>query len=151
MGRKELVTSLVLMAVACLALLEAVQLPFGTPRVPQSGFWPTILAILLAFFSLIQFGKTIGKKARGATPFWAETSGWQRILWVVGSLVAFAFLFEPLGYLLSVFLMIGFLLWIIEPRKWWRLILVALLISVLSYLMFGILLKTPLPSGILNL
>ena len=69
----------------------------------------------------------------------------------VGALVAFGFLFESLGYLISVFLLIGFLLRVIEPMRWWLMITIALLSSVLSYLLFGVLLSTPLPAGLLPL
>jgi hypothetical protein len=131
--KRELITSLILMALGATAVLEAVQLPFGTLRAPQSGFWPLILGILLLFFSLIQSG------------------AWKRIGLVAGSLIAFALVFEPLGYLLAVFLLMSFLLRIIKPMKWWLVVVVGLLSSVLSYLIFGVLLSTPLPSGILGM
>jgi hypothetical protein len=131
--------------------LEAVQLPFGTLRAPQSGFWPLILGILLLFFSLIHFGKTLKKKVERENSFWSQSGAWKRIGLVAGSLIAFALVFEPLGYLLAVFLLMSFLLRIIKPMKWWLVVVVGLLSSVLSYLIFGVLLSTPLPSGILGM
>jgi putative tricarboxylic transport membrane protein len=151
MKRRNFAISIVLVALAAIAILEAVQLPFGTLKAPQSGFWPLILAIILAFFSLLHFGKTVKEKVEKGNPFWTRPGAWKRIGFGVGSLVAFAFLFEPLGYLISVFLLIGFLLRVIEPMKWWLVITIALLSSVLSYLMFGVLLSTPLPAGLLTI
>lgn len=136
------------MALAGLTLEEASRLPFGTLRTPQSGFWPLILGVVLSFLSLIHFGGTIKKRAEKGTPFWAEPGAWKKVGSVVASLVGFAFLFELLGYLIAVFLLIGFLLRIVKPSKWWLVFVVASLSSVLSYLIFGSLLSTPLPKGI---
>jgi putative tricarboxylic transport membrane protein len=151
MERRQLIISIVLMALATIAILEAVQLPFGTLRVPQSGFWPLILAIILALFSLLHFWKTVKEKVEKGNPFWTRPGAWKGIALVAGSLIAFGFLFDPLGYLISVFLLIAFLLRVIEPMKWWLVITIALLSSVLSYLMFGVLLSTPLPAGLLSI
>ena len=139
------------MALATIAILEAVQLPFGTLRAPQSGFWPLILAIILAFFSLLHFGKNVKEKVEKANPFWTRPGAWKRIGFVAGSLIAFGFLFESLGYLITVFLLIGLLLRSIKPLKWWLVVMVALLSSVLSYLIFAVLLSTPLPAGLLTI
>jgi putative tricarboxylic transport membrane protein len=139
------------MALGATAVLEAVQLPFGTLRAPQSGFWPSILGILLLLFSLIHFGKAIEKRVERENSFWSQSGAWKRIGLVAGSLIAFALVFEPLGYLLAVFLLMSFLLRIIKPMKWWLVVVVGLLSSVLSYLIFGVLLSTPLPSGILGM
>ncbi len=151
MEKKQLITSMILMALAGLTLEEASRLPFGTLRTPQAGFWPLILGVILTFLSLIHFGKTIKRRAEKGSPFWAEPGAWKKIGLVVVSLVGFGFLFEPLGYLISVFLLIGFLLRIVKPLKWRQVFVVALLSSVLSYLIFGSLLSTPLPSGIFGL
>jgi putative tricarboxylic transport membrane protein len=151
MPRRNVTCSIILMALAMVAILESIQLPFGTLRSPQPGFWPLILSMILAFFSLIHLGNSIKARGKEKGPFWAQSGGWKRIGMAVGALVAFGFLFEPLGYLVSVFLLIGFLLRVIEPMRWWLMITIALLSSVLSYLLFGVLLSTPLPAGLLNL
>jgi len=148
MEKKQLITSAILMVLAALTLEEASRLPFGTLRTPQAGFWPLILGVVLSFLSLIHFGGTMKKRAEKGSPFWAEPGAWKKIGLVVVSLVGFAFLFELLGYLISVFLLMGFLLRIVKPLKWWLVFVVASLSSVLSYLIFGSLLSTPLPSGI---
>jgi putative tricarboxylic transport membrane protein len=148
MEKKQLITSTILMAFAGITLEEASRLPFGTLITPQAGFWPLILGVILAILSLVHFGKTVKRSSGKGSSFWAEPDSWKKIGLVVFSLVGFGFLFEPLGYLISVFLLIGFLLRIIKPLKWWLVFVVALLSSVLSYLIFGTLLSTPLPSGI---
>ena len=151
MERWKLSTSMFLMAFGAFAIGEAVQLSFGTLKAPEAGFWPLILAILLTALSLIHLGKTLKDKVKERNPFLALSGGLKRIGIVVGALIAFAFLFERLGYLLSVFLLMGFLLRVIKPLRLWLVLSVALLSSVISYLLFGVLLSTPLPHGILGI
>ena len=66
------------------------------------------------------------------------------------ALFAFAFLFEFLGYMISTFLLIAFLSLAIGSQKWWLAILAAFISSVVSYLIFGLLLGASLPAGILG-
>ena len=58
---------------------------------------------------------------------------------------------ERLGYLLATFLFIIFLLRAVERRSWGLALSVALSASLMSYLVFGLLLGTPLPAGFLQL
>lgn len=139
------------MALGAIAFLEAIQLPFGTLKTPQAGLWPLILGILLILFSFVHLGNTFKKTGEKEISFWSRSGGWKRIGLVSGSLIAFAFVFERLGYLLAVFLLISFLLRIIKPIRWWLVVMVGLLSSALSYLIFAVLLSTPLPSGIFGM
>jgi len=75
---------------------------------------------------------------------------WKRIGLAIGALVAFGLLFETLGYILSTFLFIAFLLRAVERQKWWLVVVVAFCTSLVIYLLFGLLLNTPLPAGILS-
>jgi len=148
MDKKRLITSLVLIAITGLVLVEASRLPFGTLKTPQAGFWPLILGVILALLSLIHLGETLKRRSGKNSSFWAEPRAWKTIFLVVVSLVVFGFCFERLGFLISFFLLMGFLLRVVEPLKWRWVFVIALLSSVLSYLIFGTLLGTPLPAGI---
>ncbi len=146
----DLVSSLVLIGLTAVAVWEAVQLPFGTLRSPEAGFWPLILAMILGIFSFVRLGKTLKEKVEEAKTSPAFSGGWRKIVLVVTSLVAFAFVFERLGYLISIFLLMAFLLRTVKPMRWWLVIVIALSSSVLSYLVFGVLLSTPLPGGLIQ-
>ena len=148
MDKKRIITSIILIAMAGLVLVEASRLPFGTLKTPQAGFWPLILGVLLALLSLLYFGETLRRRTGKGSLFWAEPRSWKMITLVVVALFVFGFCFERLGYLISFFLLMGFLLRVVEPLKWRWVFLIAVLSSVLSYLIFGTLLGTPLPAGI---
>ena len=150
MGRSGVVSALTLLALALAALLEAGKLPFGTLISPQPGFFPLILAIFLAFFSVLLLAQEIPGKDGEAGALLGGVALWKRIGLALGALVAFGLLFETLGYLLSTFLFIAFLLRAVERQKWWLVVVVAFCTALVTYLLFGILLNTPLPAGILS-
>jgi len=136
---------------ALAALLEASKLQFGTLSSPQPGFFPLILAFFLAFFSVVLLVQEILQTGGETGALLGGAALWKRIGLAIGGLVAFGLLFESLGYLLSTFLFIAFLLRGVERQKWWLVVVVAFSTSLVSYLIFGLLLKTPLPAGLLRL
>jgi putative tricarboxylic transport membrane protein len=152
MGQRQLFSSIVLLVIAFATFFETSKLPIGVPGKPQTGFYPLILAILLTTLSLLLLWQAIKKKKRkeGGTAE-AKLGGLKRVGLALGALFAFAFLFERLGYIITTFLLITFLLRAIEPQKWWVVILVAFLCSLISFLVFGMLLDMQLPQGILRI
>jgi putative tricarboxylic transport membrane protein len=151
MRRTDLISAVMLLALALAVLLEASKLPFGRLSSPQPGFFPLILAIFLAVFSLLLMTEAIGGTKERSRPSSGEPEIWKRIVLAVGALVLFGLLFEYLGYVVSTFLFIAFLLRAVEQQNWSLVVVVAFFTSLASYLVFGLLLNTPLPGGILGL
>jgi hypothetical protein len=75
---------------------------------------------------------------------------WHKPLIAFAAIVVYGLLVEWLGFLVTSFLLVGFLLRVIIPQKWWVVILGAALTSILFYAFFQIWLGTQLPKGILN-
>jgi putative tricarboxylic transport membrane protein len=151
MGQRQLISSIVLLVIVFATFLETSKLPIGVPGKPQTGFYPLILAVLLTILSLLLLWQAIKEKKGERSTAEARWGGLKRIGLALGALFAFAFLFEHLGYVITTFLLIAFLLRAIEPQKWWVVILVAFLCSLISFLVFGLLLNTQLPLGILGI
>jgi hypothetical protein len=134
---------------AALALYESSKLPFGRVSAPGAGFFPTVLAALLA---LISSGGLLASVAGGASQSHEhERVVWRKILVTVGLLVAFATAFEFLGYVASSFLFIASVLRGVERTTWSQAGGVALCAALISYILFGLLLGTPLPAGFLRI
>ena len=150
MKKKDVISSIFLLALAGVVFFEVRKLPIGSLGAPRLGLWPLILAILLVGLSLILLAQAIKKKEnkKEKSAFWGGPDSWKRFGLAVGALFAFGFVYEHLGYLISVFLLISFLLRAIESIKWWVVITVALSSSVCSYLLFGVVLETQLPAGL---
>jgi putative tricarboxylic transport membrane protein len=145
------ISAVTLLGLALTALLEASKLPFGRLGSPQAGFFPLILAVLLAIFSLILMVQAIAGRKEKSWASHGPAAIWKKVVLAIGALVVFGLLFESLGYILSTFLFIAFLLRAVERQKWSLVVVVACLTSLTTYLVFGLLLNTPLPGGILGL
>jgi hypothetical protein len=148
MKKRNLVSGLILLTFSIGTFFESRNLEIGTLSSAQTGFFPFILSILLAILSMILLGQAMKGKNEGAIPAWVSKGGWRGISLTLGVLFFFAIFFERLGYLISTFLLIFILVKAIGDRKWWVAVFFALLSTLGSYLIFGILLKTPLPPGI---
>ena len=72
------------------------------------------------------------------------------MLLTLAALLAFAAIFEFAGYVVTTFLFVMFLLRAVERKSWTQAGAVALSASLVSYILFGLLLGAPLPAGILR-
>ena len=149
MKKSAIATSILFLILALGAFIESIKLPFGRVSAPAAGFFPAVLAVLLALTSLVAFVEALRGSHENAAQ--GEPLTWKKILLTLGSLLVFGFVFERLGYLLATFLFIIFLLRAVERQSWGLALSVALSASLVSYIVFGLLLGTPLPAGFLQL
>jgi putative tricarboxylic transport membrane protein len=147
MKRKAVTANLLFLALALGAFFESMTLPFGTMSAPAPGFFPAVLAALLVVASLLAFVETQRSGDQGAQ---GERLSWKKIVLTVTALFVFAVVFERLGYLAATFLFIMFLLRAVERRSWGSSLAVAFSASFLTYVVFGLLLGSPLPAGFLE-
>jgi putative tricarboxylic transport membrane protein len=151
MKRADVTVALSLIGLAVFILLEAGKLSFGSMRVPQTAFFPVVLATLLLILSLILLVGALRRAPTGRGIDRIEAEGWFRIGATLVTLIGFAFALERLGFLLSTFLLMVLLLRAIEPQAWHKVLAVALVTSLVAYAIFGWLLGIPLPAGILGI
>lgn len=149
MKKIDIISSIILISFSLVFLLQAKGFSFGTLRAPEAGFLPIILGILLAILSLVFFGQSIRSKGEGRSPNRGEVQSWGKISIAVVTLFASALAFERLGYVLTSYFLVAFLLWTIGRHKWWVAVVVATLTSLGSFLIFGWLSGSSLPAGLL--
>ena len=149
--RSNIVVATILLALAGYVFLAASALPFGTLRVPQPAFFPRTLALLLAVLSLVLLAQTLIGNETLRRSEKIDTAGWFRIGATLVTMAGFALALEPLGYLVTTFLLMVLLLRAIEAQSWRKVIAVALATSLISYAIFAWLLGVPLPVGVLGL
>jgi putative tricarboxylic transport membrane protein len=126
--------------------LEAIQVPFGSIRMPGAGFFPLLLGVTLGLLSLVLlvlsfFGDTVG--ATQVTPSRPE------ILYLIGTMFASVWLFERAGYLLTMALFLGVTMKLLAKTRLPVAVIIALMGSIASYLLFDHVLMITLPAGIL--
>jgi len=126
--------------------VESVRLGLGSFQQPGPGFISFCAAVILGALSLALvflafFGRTIERET------WHNQG---QIVMVFLAILGFALLLEWLGFVLTAFLLIGFLLKAVERRGWGFSVGVALVVAGASYVVFDVWLSAQLPAGILG-
>jgi hypothetical protein len=145
MGRRDLVGGLGFLILALIGVEESLRLPLGSWQNPAPGFFPFLLSLALAALSLTLL---IGSfKKPGAAPQPDHASRSRKVWGTLAGLFAFYAFMEPLGFLISSFLVLVFLLRAIAMQRWRLTVGISAGTALASYLVFDRLLKLPLPRG----
>ncbi|OGP68733.1 MAG: hypothetical protein A2170_04785 [Deltaproteobacteria bacterium RBG_13_53_10] len=139
-------SSLFFMAMGGFLTWQSVGLSVGSPRVPGPGFFPFCLSLVLVGVSLIIFFQGIKRSSLTLEKGLKRS----RVAIALGAIFAFPLVPEPVGYLVSTFLLMWLLLKLMVKKAWWFAPGVACLISLASYILFKVWLKVLLPSGLLG-
>lgn len=148
-GREKVKGGLVAVVFLLMGLwicFEARQVPFGSFRMPGAGFFPLLLGITLSAFAVVLLGTSFFGASGGSTHVWPERPD---VLYLMGTILVSVWLFERAGFLLTMALFLGVVMKALGKIAWPTAVVVALVGSVASYLVFGRLLLIALPSGIL--
>ncbi len=126
--------------------LESFRLELGSFHNPGPGFLSFWSALILGLLSLILVSMSFLKER--------IVLGRQKnlisIILVIFSLFGFLFSLDILGFIISTFLFIFFLLKIVERKRWLFSLGVGCLTVLGTYLLFQVLLKAQLPQGFLG-
>jgi len=151
MKRFEVTAAALLAGLAGYVLFEASKLRIGSFRVPQTGFFPRVLGVLLVLLTVVELVRALRQVEPSAGPGKIDGGGWFRIGATLAIMLGFALVLEWLGFLLATFALMVLLLRAIEAPRWSKVVIIALLTSTLSYGLFSWLLGVPLPAGILGI
>ncbi len=131
---------------------ESYGLDLGTLYAPDSGFLPFVsaltLGVLALFLLLSSFLRPIQAGAKQGDisfnrPRLIKTS------YVIISLFVFAIFLNTIGFLICTMIFLAFLLKAVEPHKWSVVLTLAISVSLISFVIFDVFLKTQLPRGLL--
>lgn len=148
MRRPDATAAAAVLAFAAAAVYESTRLPFGTVRNPGPGFLPWWAGLALGVLALICLGQALrGRPAAGPAAPPVERGRLPKVGGLVAVLAAYVLALEPLGYPASTFLLVLFMLRVVDPQRWAMALGVAALASVGSYVVFAVWLQVPLPPG----
>jgi len=123
----------------------------GTLMEPGPGFLPFFGGLTLAAMSIaLLLGTFIRKVTERRLSFFAQRDSWKRVVAVFLSLIAYNLLLTHLGFTLTTFFFIGFLVKFIFPQTMKRTLIVAILSALGARLLFINFLETQLPKGFLG-
>ena len=129
-----------------LILAVSGDLPFGTLASPGAGMLPMLVIGFMIAFGLILFAG-----ARSSPPLaqiaWPDLPHAVRVIAVA---VAATALYRPLGFLITITLMLFGLLFFVERRKLIVSVAVSVAIPAATFLLFEYVLKSPLEYGLLR-
>ena len=112
-------------------------------------FWVGIIMIGLSLIILLKAIKKISV-AGELKLLWTEIR-WKKVVSILVALMLYAYIFVPLGFILSTILLLIFLFKAVEPQRWSWAILGAIISTLAAYGLFHLWLKSPLPKGFLGI
>ena len=144
-------SSLFWLVVAIGIVLLSLKYGVGTLHEPGPGFITFFAGAILIVLSLALFFSNLGNQADRSSlrGLWAglETG---KVLYVILLLVAYTFLLKPVGFLIGTFFLLVLLFRVKGSYRLKTILLMSLLVTAGSYLVFEIWLKAQLPKGILE-
>lgn len=123
------------------------RLDLGNFRTPGMGFMPFGAAALLGLLALISFFQAAAKEKTANKPPMFRGARWRKVLFVFAGLAIYAQAIPLAGYIISTFLLMIFLFWIIERQNIWKVVMFALLVTVITYYVFSKWLNCQFPTG----
>src|SRR5687767_4689685 len=136
-------SAIALIIFALLVIWESRQLPLGTFRQPGPAYIPVLLALLLLICAVFLV-LTSSRAPSLSSISWTE---WRHALAILAASLFSVFAIERLGYRLTVLLVLGFLVKLLEQRSWIVSLSFAFSLSFGSFFLFYTLLRVPLPQG----
>jgi putative tricarboxylic transport membrane protein len=152
----DIASAISLLAFAGLLYVGAAFMPTrkGSSLVLNTGFYPQLLAILLAVLSVLLLFEASRKPDcnEKAGKFWESAKSLRLFMLTVAMLIAFPLLMKFLGFALTVLLFITALVWLLSGKDGRRPLVILPIsfgITIVVYVVFKVILAIPFPSGIL--
>jgi hypothetical protein len=114
----------------------------GRPSAPGPGFTPFAAGLSLVFLSFLLLLQNLFKEAGGS---WETRILLRNLAWVLGGMALYGFLLPKIGFVLVTFGFVTLLVRFINPQSWRKAVIAGAVSSGISFFLFDILLKTPLP------
>lgn len=128
--------------------------PFGGLEDPGPAYFPLGAGLIIIVFGVIMFFQARKRKEsdslRPSKPLIPHRAAVMRVVFCLVGMSVSAALFEILGFVLTMFFMILFMMRTIEPQKWRAALFYSVISALGSLFVFKFLLKTSLPTGFLG-
>jgi putative tricarboxylic transport membrane protein len=135
---------------ALITCIEAYRLKLGGVTKPGSGFFPFSAGLVMLVLALVALMQLIRQKKEERESGGREGVRWWNIVIILAGVGAYAFTLERIGFLINTFLFITLLLKVIEPQSWRASILGGVISAVAANVLFNVIFKAQIPTGILG-
>ena len=149
MARNDRMSALFFVGLAVAIVVEAIRMGRGSLSNPGPGLIPLGCGIVIGVLSLIVFAGTFRGASREGVGDKAFRLSWKTVTALV-SMVVFGFLVNPLGFYTATFLWLGFVCRWIGRMGWKTTVLLSVVATFFTWLLFGYLLEIRFPRGIMG-
>lgn len=140
---------LVWLGLAIFICIGSVRYSLGSLHNPGPGFLSFIAGVILGVLALIVHLQSRGKLSRGEMekPLLRNKDRTLKMVLTIIALLAYSVGMNYIGFLISTTIFVVFLLWVIEPQRWYTVIFGSVTVSLSAYCIFEWLLEVSLPKG----
>ena len=153
MKKTELIVAIFWIILGLTISIWSATFPLGSWESIGPALLPMACGLILILLGCIIFVQTKKQKRKPVRPVVSQIPqrvAFTRVALSLGGMFLSAVVFDFLGFVLTLFLLILFLMQAIQPVKWRTAIFYAFVFTLGSYLLFQFLLKTTLPHGFLG-
>ena len=133
-------------ALGAVIIASSGDLPFGTLSAPGAGMMPKVMAGLMILFAVLMIAG-----ARESAPLaevdWSDRNHAALVVVITGAAVA---AYRPLGFLITMVLLVFCLLMVVERRNVIAAAAYSVGLTLFAYWLFDKLLRSPLEPGLLS-
>ncbi|MEW8957671.1 MAG: tripartite tricarboxylate transporter TctB family protein [Moorella sp. (in: firmicutes)] len=141
------VSGILLAAMGLLSVLASLKIKGVTGEHLHPRTLPYLLSLVILVTGIILFFNAWRYRGAEKLVDWPDREGWKRIIVSLISIIIYMLLIEPLGFTLSSFLFLFFLIWYLGRYNVLLIILLALITSVIIYFLFIQFLGLTFPVG----
>jgi putative tricarboxylic transport membrane protein len=144
------ISAVFFMAIGLFFSFYARAVEIGTWNEPGPGFLPFWAGITITIMAAALLLTNLRKKGPVRSAFFPKSDSWKRVSATFIALIVYNLIFDLLGFALTTFLFVGFLVRFIFPQSWTRTLIVAVSAAIIARLLFINFLETQLPIGFLG-
>ena len=130
--------------------IEAYRLKLGAVTKPGSGFFPFSAGLVMLVLALVALMQLTRQEKKEGESGGREEVRWWNIMIILAAVGAYAFTLGKIGFLINTFLFVTLLLKVIEPQSWKASILGGVIAAAAANVLFNVIFKAQIPSGILG-
>jgi putative tricarboxylic transport membrane protein len=147
MNRRDLISGIFWMGFGAVFAIGGLQQGLVRMGIPGPGSMPFIVGLILIGLSFIVFFQAFSSKSVPEEKIFPQQSSLPKLILALISLFIYGFLLKPIGFVLTTFIFLIFVLRLIGHERWIAVVSFSLLTAILSYLLFTAL-QVELPKGI---
>jgi hypothetical protein len=140
----ERVVAAILIGLAFVVLYDSYGRGAGWDNGPQNGFFPARVGWLFLAASLFILVQSFRSPQDGVFVTYAQLG---QVVRVLGPLIVFVALIQPLGLYLASAVFILIFMGIVASSRWYAIVLTAVLVPLVCFWVFEIQFRVPLPKG----